>query len=192
MPNTWHAPARATCSVKHEHLRHATCERNACTRTALVCEIVPPLNVTAPSSMRTTPPSCAPPAQRRLLQSAAHPVRPHPPAQESARLAAPPRPLTYPCFRVGYRHGVEQRGALGHGEHAAAAFLCMSASHRRSAAARPALRPVEPRLRSTQRFTRQFRCGRAARRRCNHATSADAPRADAPRTGATRTDATRT
>ena len=56
MPNTWHAPARETCSVKHEQLRHATCEHNARTRTALVFEIVPPSNVTAPSSMRTTPP----------------------------------------------------------------------------------------------------------------------------------------
>jgi hypothetical protein len=49
------------------------------------------------------------------------------------RSAAPPR--THRRSGVGYRHGVEQRGALGHGEHASIA-LRSSSSHHRSATAR--------------------------------------------------------
>ncbi len=66
--------------------------------------------------------------------SARHPVRPHPPQRASARIASPPRPAPHRCLGAGYRHGVEQRGALGHGEHAAV-FLRTSASRRRSAPA---------------------------------------------------------
>jgi predicted CXXCH cytochrome family protein len=51
---------------------------------------------------------------------------------------------TYPGLGARYRHGVEQRGALGHKDHAAAAIgLRTSASHRRSATKKPTLNPIE-------------------------------------------------
>ena len=59
--------------------------------TALVLEIVPPMNVTAPSSMRTTPPTCAQPAQPRPPQIGRAHRPPTLAPQASACLAAPPR-----------------------------------------------------------------------------------------------------
>jgi hypothetical protein len=80
------------------------------------------------------------------------------------------------CCGVGYRHGVEQRGARVHGEHAAVG-LRTSASHRSSAAAKPGLRPIEQRTRSRHHTMdcTTVRCATAARlqhatcntRRCN-------------------------
>jgi hypothetical protein len=133
--------------MRIRNMQQAMRERDRRGRTALVFEIVPPLNVTAPSSMLTTPPPlpCTQPAQPCPPQSAS-PVRRHPPATRigPTRIAAPPR--THPlCFGAGYRHGVEQRGALGHDEHAATAGLRTRASPRRSATAKPAHLPIEER-----------------------------------------------
>jgi hypothetical protein len=101
---------------------------------------------------------------------------------------------THLCCGAGYRHGVEQRGARVHGEHAAV-DLCTSASHRCSATTKPALRPIEQRKRAARHTTHRMavRCSRLSRRRCNmhrcnmhrcnmqrapmqHATTADATR----------------
>jgi hypothetical protein len=88
-PTTWHYPPRGIhrhaqqCSVTQEFSNEGrgTCERNGCARTAPEFEIVTPFNVTAPPTMRITPPpmACTQPTQPRPLQSAAHPVRRHPP-----------------------------------------------------------------------------------------------------------------
>jgi hypothetical protein len=112
----------AKCNVCD--MRRGDCECNRRLRTAEEFEIVPPLNVTAPSSMATTPPQplCAQPTQPRPLQSAPHPVRRHPPQSASVRTrtTAPPR-VAHICLAARYRHGVEQRVARLHEEHAAAA-----------------------------------------------------------------------
>ncbi len=175
-----------------------TCKRNGPARTALVFEIVPPLNVTAPSPIKPTPPpDCAQPTQ-----SAPHPVRRHPPQGASTPLASLPRPAAHiSCFGAGYCHSFEQRGALGHVDHAAAVGLRTSAPHHHSATAKPALCPLEQRTRAARHTTHR---GRAACHRCNiqrapmrHLTHTDATTQHAPmqhamRTDATRTDATRT
>jgi hypothetical protein len=59
------------------------------------------------------------------------------PSADTRPLCAPGPPRTHLCCGAGYRHGVEQRVALGHGEHAAtvAINLHTSASRRRSATA---------------------------------------------------------
>ena len=71
-------------SAQHTPLQHATCDvhtRQTRARTPLVFEMLPPLNVTVPPPMKTTPPHCAQPAQPCRPQSAPHPVRrPHPSA----------------------------------------------------------------------------------------------------------------
>jgi hypothetical protein len=83
-----------------------------------VLVIVPPLNVTSPSPIETTPPSpCAQPSRtRRRLRPKPPPLRPR--ATAPTPIAARPAHL---CFGAGYRHAVEQRGALVHAEHAATA-----------------------------------------------------------------------
>jgi hypothetical protein len=96
----------------------ATSDRRALT--PLVLEIVPPLSVTTPSSMLTTPPlSCAQPKKPRQPHRPRTPstdTRPNAYRQDSHRRPA----HKHPCSGVEYRHGVEKRVALGHGEHAAA------------------------------------------------------------------------
>jgi hypothetical protein len=108
------------------------------------------------------------------------------PTPAPLRIAAPPR--THRCG-AGYRHGVEQRGALAHGEHAAAG-LRTSASRRRSAAAKARPSPnraahTRSRHHTTQRTRRPRVCNmqRATRadatcntHRCNTPTRADATR----------------
>ena len=71
-----HRPCR---TAQHTIPRRADAQVALGTRTALLFEIEPPLNVTAPSDMSTTPPPyCAQPTQPCPPQSALHPVRPHP------------------------------------------------------------------------------------------------------------------
>ena len=170
------------------------CAACAMWRTAVEFEIEPPLNVTAPSDMATTPPSCVQPTQPRLLQSAAHPVRRHP-LQLRIRpdLHAPllrcrisPRRRTARC---PWPCGARRRWT----------------AHERIAPPlgqpqKPALRPIEQRTRSTRHAHHTaVRCGEGASpmqhathkdatcntRRCNmqhtQMLHADASRCNAPR-----------
>ena len=111
-------------------MRHRVqaCERGSCPlRTnAAVLVIVPPLNVTAPSPIKTRPPSCAQPRRTRCR------LRPKPPPLRTAhahrpRHASPPA-RAHICFGAGYRHAVEQHGALVHADHATHATLRTSTS----------------------------------------------------------------
>jgi hypothetical protein len=141
-----------------------TCERNGHhgrARTAWVLEIVPPtpVNVTAPSTMKTTPPSiCARPTQPRSPPSAPHPVRRHPPHRASGptRITAssPHAPLLR-C-RISPRRRIARCPWSYRARHLCRRRRCRCQSahectmHRRSATAKPALRPIEQRTQSTK------------------------------------------
>jgi hypothetical protein len=124
---------------------------------------------------------------------------PRPPTPAPLRIAAPPR--THRCC-AGYRHGVEQRGALGHVQHAAGE-LRTSASRRRSAAAK--VRPSPDRAVHAHQTLHNGLHDRALRdgcafatcntrrcntSRCNTPTRAETTRQGAPMQHATHGDVT--
>jgi hypothetical protein len=155
LPTTRHAPSCATCSVKRENLRHATRDaqaqqsrthrRRVRDRAALERDgSIEHLNHTAHLSTAGAASAAAwvhTPSADTGTQRA------------SARLAKPPR--THRCFGIGYRHGVEQRGAPDHREHAAVGTLRTRASHRNLATAKPALSRIGQRKRAAHHTTHQ-------------------------------------
>ena len=141
-------------------------------RTAVEFEIEPPLNVTAPSDMATTPPSCAEPAQPRLLQSAAHPVRRHPP---HVRIRPDSHAPLLRC-RISPRRRTARCPRKWRARRRRTAHECIAPPLGRRK--KPALCRIVQRTRSRHCTTdwTAVGCGTAARRRCSDATRADATR----------------
>ncbi len=185
-----HRPCRA---AQHTIPRRGDAQLALGARTvALLFEIEPPLNVTAPSSMRTTPPtSCAP---RRCT---AHSRRCHASCNRPRTPSADTRPTTHPGRPTRTSASVPDIATPSNSavplpmESTPPPPLICTRAHR--AAARqpqqPGLCRIEQRTRSTP-YNASHGNGAAGRLRGADATQADATQADATGADATRADAT--